>query len=124
MKIGVVTFWQGNGNYGMIMQCWALQKYLKDRGHEPFVIRYNPEGSVFKKFIKQLLIFIKLIINRKFRADNTEKQILNRHIKRMDVFRRFDDFRSKELTFSSLQYHYIEKLQLFPPHADCYISGH
>ena len=40
MRIGIVTFWQSGDNYGQQLQCWALQRYLKGIGHEPFLIRY------------------------------------------------------------------------------------
>lgn len=40
MKIGVITFWDSNDNYGQIMQCYALQTYLKKLGHDVVLIRY------------------------------------------------------------------------------------
>ena len=42
MKIGIITFWDSSDNYGQIMQCFALQHYLRLQGHRPFLIRFSP----------------------------------------------------------------------------------
>ena len=42
MKIGIITFWQSNDNYGQALQCFALQKQLISMGHTPFLIKYTP----------------------------------------------------------------------------------
>lgn len=58
MKIGVITFWDSNDNYGQIMQCYALQTYLKKLGHDVVLIRYiatkNKKKTYFfiKNYIK------------------------------------------------------------------------
>lgn len=31
MDIGIVTLWQSKDNYGQILQCYALQCYLKSK---------------------------------------------------------------------------------------------
>ena len=31
MKIGIVTFWNSEDNYGQILQCYALQRFLRDK---------------------------------------------------------------------------------------------
>ncbi len=41
MKIGILTF-HFACNYGAVLQCYALQKYLSDAGHEVEVIDYRP----------------------------------------------------------------------------------
>lgn len=41
MKIGIITFhWPDN--YGAVLQCYALQNYLEDLGHQVEVINYQP----------------------------------------------------------------------------------
>ena len=40
MKIGILTF-QRADNYGAMLQCYALQEYLKSAGHEVEVIDYR-----------------------------------------------------------------------------------
>ncbi|PWK92654.1 polysaccharide pyruvyl transferase family protein [Hallerella porci] len=39
MKVGILTFHFAH-NYGAVLQCFALQKYLQNRGHEVFIIDY------------------------------------------------------------------------------------
>ena len=29
MKIGIITFWTSNDNYGEVLQCYALQRYFE-----------------------------------------------------------------------------------------------
>ena len=41
MQIGVLTLWQSKDNYGQMLQCYALQQYLREKGHEPFLISYR-----------------------------------------------------------------------------------
>lgn len=124
MKIGIVTFWQSNDNYGQLLQCWALQEYLRKLGHEPYLIRYNFSGrkvsiSFWKKIIKLLLIFpaLKSIYNRyKLRKLQKEKQ-------EKDEKRDFKAFRECYISKSKLIYNSLEELQETPPQADCYITG-
>lgn len=41
MKLGIITFWETQDNYGQIMQNYALQTVLRNMGHNPFLIRYS-----------------------------------------------------------------------------------
>lgn len=41
MKIGIITFHCAD-NYGAVLQCYALQEYLKSSGHEVCIIDYQP----------------------------------------------------------------------------------
>lgn len=42
MKIGILTFHFAK-NYGAVLQCYALQEFLRARGHDASVIDYRPE---------------------------------------------------------------------------------
>lgn len=42
MRIGILTFHCAH-NYGAVLQCYALQAYLKSLGHDVVVIDYRPE---------------------------------------------------------------------------------
>lgn len=53
MKIGILTFHCAH-NYGAVLQCYALQEYLKEVGHDVEVIDYRPHYllepyNIFKK---------------------------------------------------------------------------
>lgn len=121
MKIGVITFWQSQDNYGQILQCWVLQKYLRRKGHDAFLIQYTHEmpkplvGEQIKKLIKVYPVFIKMW--RFLEKSVFHKEILptqNRH---------FDEFKMKYIVKSPLIYRNIVDLQRNPPQADCYIVG-
>ena len=43
MKIGIVTFHR-TGNYGAVLQTYALQKFLEKRGHDVYIIDYIPKA--------------------------------------------------------------------------------
>lgn len=123
MKIGVVTYWYGNSNYGMILQCWALQQYLKRMGHEPYVIRYQPIMPFWKRSAKWLIKSFECLISKEKRNYYhvlSEKQARNSE---KDNKRKFQDFRSHYLEMSSRYYRSIKDLQKRPPLADCYVAG-
>lgn len=39
MKIGTITFWYSKENYGAMLQCFALLKYLNKQGHDAKLIK-------------------------------------------------------------------------------------
>jgi len=55
MKIGILTLHYGY-NYGGVLQCYALQSYIKSLGHEVEVINYIPthRSNIVKKSIAKL----------------------------------------------------------------------
>ena len=129
MKIGIMTFWWSQDNYGQLLQCYALQKYLRDMGHDAYLIRYNPENDtnktslirkfakIFnpKKLTKYIFMKIKRKITEKKRFAQLEELRLNP--------RYFDDFRAKYLKCSDTYYSSYDSLNENPPEADVYIVG-
>lgn len=118
MKIGIITFWTSKDNYGQLLQCWALQQYLLQAGHSPFLIRFIPGHSVagFRgTCIWQVLRAIKNtlfgLINGRFLLS-----IRNRN-------RQFDKFRKQHIIQSAQLYNGLKSLQDNPPKADIYITG-
>nr|WP_321376024.1 polysaccharide pyruvyl transferase family protein [uncultured Bacteroides sp.] len=120
MKIGVITYWFGNSNYGMMMQCWALQRFLKDLGHEPYVIRFAKKDN--QRLYRKILSYFGLLqfFDKVKCQCNHEKFVSTVKNNRI---RKFDDFRKGELSFSQYEYSSIDELQTLPPKADCYITG-
>lgn len=123
MRIGVITYWYGDSNYGMLLQCWALQKYLKDMGHDPFVIRYRPKGPFIRRFAKSILNSILCYINPEKRVQKIEIENQNRFNVEMDKIRNFSQFREQHLVLSELYYEHLLQLRHNPPQADYYICG-
>ena len=123
MKIGVVTYWHGSSNYGMIMQCWALQHKLKEMGHEPYVIRFDPERPKYILFAKKVIDRFRRVVSKSYRLEarsNDERDLYNAE---KDKLRAFDVFREKHLQFSDCYYRYANELIKNPPLADCYVAG-
>lgn len=104
----MITFWTTRDNYGGVLQCFALQQILKNRGHDPFIIRYLPD-SVYVKikyFIKKLL----------------GKQTANKKLKSTDE-RKFNEFKDKYINSTDKIYYNFKSLRDSPPEADAYICG-
>ena len=87
-----MTFWWSNDNYGQLTQCYALQKYLQDIGHDAFLIRYKPENKSVRSFKRFFKVFnpIKVIkyLSEKKRLKQVQKE------QQKNLMRHFDDFRS------------------------------
>ena len=121
MKIGIITYWWSKDNYGQLLQCYALQKYLQEHGHDAFLIKYNYEKSKKKNFLIKLLKafypvsiyrYIKRKINLSLLASNEKKHD-----------RKFNQFREKYIKQSQKDYNNYIDLIKSPPKADCYIVG-
>lgn len=123
MKVGIITFWQSNDNYGQVLQCFALQQQLIKLGHKPFLIKYAPlqktiQTSIAEKLLKIVQIypiFLKLRKMQKTKQANTFV-LKNRQ-------RNFDEFREKHIITNGTIYHGLSDIQNNPPKADCYLCG-
>lgn len=119
MKIGIITHWKDQDNYGAALQSYALQKYLQLLGHDAFIIRYYPKRERNKlprrilNFLKNPLILLELIKQRKLARRHA---VWNR-------LRNFDVFRNLKVVLSLGIYHGYEELIANPPIADLYITG-
>ncbi len=122
MKIGVLTYWWSEDNYGQLLQCYALQKYLVEAGHESFLIRYDsrndyPKLPQWRRVLKAmnpkaLSSFIQIKIHDKI----IEKE-------QLDNTRCFSLFREIYLNKTDIIYRSYEELKKNPPQADVYIVG-
>jgi len=117
MRIAVITFFQSKDNYGQVLQCYALQKLLRELGHKPYLIRYGFHHQYFHWLRKSNYI---------------TRQGLKRTYHRIKEFfsrvrglsdRGFDSFKRRNLTLSFHRYNTLAELQRKPPRADCYITG-
>lgn len=122
MRIGIVTFWQSDDNYGQQLQCWALQRYLKKLGHEPFLIRYLYKAPVWRNLLK---IMVKIALIYPFLG-----WWRHRDIRRMEAVnkvknevRRFKEFRNDYINQTRRIYGTLKELRQNPPAADVYIAG-
>lgn len=117
-----MTFWWSEDNYGQLLQCYALQKYLRDKGHDAYLIRYDPRNDYIPTPLPLKLLKacnpVKLInyLNNKIR---TKKSVLEQK----QNSRHFEEFRNKYIKQSDKIYHSYKELKENPPEADMYIVG-
>lgn len=106
MKIGILTFHWGT-NYGGVLQSFALQTFLKNKGFDVEVINYAPHtfrDSLFKCFYSKNPFAI---------IDNLKNYWKEKNIAK---------FRKKHLDVTE-RYYTPEQLIENPPLMDVYISG-
>lgn len=117
-----MTFWWSEDNYGQLLQCYALQKYLRDQGHEPFLIRYDPRKE-FKSipFYQKLWKILNPVKIYRFIVFIKRKYLVEKECKIHN--RQFSIFRDTYLKQSERIYHSYDELKVNPPEADCYIVG-
>lgn len=88
MRIGILTFHRAH-NYGAVLQCYALQEYLKSKGQDVSVIDYEPRHfHQFYNWFQPLILKvrnpfefirrIKLLIDKKRRYQAFESFIEER----------------------------------------------
>lgn len=120
MKIGIMTFWWSEDNYGQLLQCYALQKYLRDKGHDAFLIRYYRETDYIKSRLRIFMVFNpeKLCMYLQSRI----KKVLTK-IEQKKYSRNFDDFRNEHIISTDKIYKSYFELLKDPPEADVYIVG-
>lgn len=104
MKIGIITFWDTNDNYGQIMQCYALSTYLNNVGHDTMIIRYKPKSQTVKSSMWTKLSPSHIVAYCKYRKELQEIK------KRADIERNFDCFRGEYLNYSEKIYYGFTQL--------------
>ena len=126
MKIGVTTFWETIDNYGQLIQCWALQQYLRNQGYEPYLIRYSLKRPKKNK-VKRINAFVKKCIANFLYATGLIKMLqLQNKLQtwtNIDLHKRhLQDFRERHIVGSRI-YHSLDELKAEPPEGDVYITG-
>lgn len=134
MKIGIVTFWNTDHNYGQILQCYALQKFLRDMGHESFHIRHIPPHStkrvtsllskVFRIILRGLFpAYIELKKNKKTGETELWQQLkINQDSESVRHPLGFEKFKDKYIKYSGKEYTF-DQLDTNPPEVDCIVVG-
>ena len=124
MKIGTVTFWNSEDNYGQLLQCYALLKFLKQNGHDPFLIKFKSERKR-SKLPKRIIIGLNMLIkdtNEFFKTIKFRRQQQKAQKKFIYVDREFSKFREKYIPATEKVY-FEEELFENAPVADAYICG-
>lgn len=125
MKIYTLTYnCPEKDNYGQILQCYALLKFLNNLGHDAKYLQYTPcswhkrtlSGNIrraFRVLLCPIILFQKLKEQKK-QATITAYQ--------KEHYRGFGEFIDKYIPQSSRRYNTIELLKN-PPDADAFICG-
>lgn len=126
-KIGIITYWESNDNYGQQLQAWALQHYLCGQGYNAFLIRQYVWPPIKKKGVRRFKQWIKDTIARILYATHVAyyPSIYNKFSFCLDkeaCRRKFPLFREQNLKMSKI-FDTPEKLMQHPPKADVYITG-
>lgn len=127
MKIGILTHYGTEDNYGQVLQCYALQQFLKSIGHDPYLIVYQPthKKSILTYFRKLALSIFSLISNNKSnwkkQLDHYEKLRIINHKKNKE--RNFKSFIESNISISESTYKSPNDLLHRYPTADAYIVG-
>lgn len=121
MKIGIMTLWGAFDNYGQQFQVFALQHFLRKRGHDAFIIRYEYKKDVRKKKWYEHFYTIKYLFDCEFIKSKVQK-FFNK-VDEKSINRGFSEFADKYIIFSENLYHNFNDLQKNPPEADIYIVG-
>ena len=123
MKIGIITFWDTEENYGQVLQCYAMVKYLKILGHNAFLIK-TKDTSGSKRTVKQKLYTLLYMISHpgSFYSELRKKSSQNGIPEGIVVKRNFSFFREQYLPSSEKIYTY-EDLAQQPLDCDVIICG-
>ena len=127
MQIGVLTLWQSKDNYGQMLQCYALQQFLREKGHEPYLISYRfikeerQYTSLWKMLLKVYAIYPLAYV---FGLGRDKKKLADEEFEKYchEKKRNFDGFLKKYINLSKT-YNNLDDLQKNPPFADCYVVG-
>lgn len=119
-KVGVITYWRTQDNYGQILQIYALQRYLEQEGFDPFLIRYSNQKDAQKSSFGEKLVKAlnpqKVWHHLTARVRSIRAQMID------EPTRYFDQFKENYLKMSKIYYSYQE-LKQRAPEADLYIAG-
>lgn len=97
MKIGILTFHFAR-NYGAVLQCYALQRFLEDSGHQVQVIDYRPESLTKGYKVFDIKRFWGITPGKFYRKTSTELKVYQYRKAR---YQKFEDFVGSRLNLTS-----------------------
>lgn len=113
-RIGIITLWRTLDNYGQILQCYALQRALKQIGGSPFLIRFDGQHRLSLRFLHWLKVVSSVkSLKRSLAYRKNKARIRDRDIAA---------FRVKYIEHTDKVFS-IAKLKKKPPKADYYVCG-
>jgi hypothetical protein len=110
-----MTYYRATENYGAMLQCYALQRFLRNAGHDAYIICYDFGEHEIKKTLSSIIKIVNLY--------RIVRYIRYRYLKAKRVNRNFFEFRDKYIVLSEKIYRSWHELRDEPPDADVYICG-
>ena len=124
MKIGILTFHRAL-NYGAVLQCYALMRYLQDRGHNVTIVDYRPDGiEKYRQLIPNDMVWNRKGILMKVKGLLVSLLLLKKKIKARHAFDVFLDkyipltkriVRSNSICLNEFDYLVIGSDQVWSP---------
>ena len=129
MKLGILTFWKTEDNYGQLLQCYALQTYLQSLGHETFLVRTTNGRDYSPTFKQQLMEKARIVYRLLPYPFYLVKRVISSafYVFTHGSFRKrtvdlgFEQFRQEYLNCTKV--YTLEELQNDPPVADIFVVG-
>lgn len=118
MKIGITTLWYTKDNYGGMLQTFALQRYLRNNGHNAFIIRFRNKNKKRYRVILYIKYFMKYCGIRKFDTElcwDKARQLAKKRL--------FDKFCEEYIDISDKEFYSIQEIKNNYPQCDVYITG-
>lgn len=122
MRIGILSFTSSDNNYGQLLQCYALQTYLRKLGHEAEHVRFTPTSSKREQLssLEGISRYLRRNMNWRFVVNASRKLRMSGA---GDADRAFERFRGEVLHTNRFQYASIDDLRRNPPVEDVYLAG-
>lgn len=115
--------WDSADNYGQILQCYALQHYLRQSGHEAILIKSISDTIEHKSFLQKIPKLSKKLFSYRFWSLLIFRYKLKKFANTYgNVDRGFDAFRSKFIC-STQDIYNLKQLEENPLICDAYITG-
>ncbi len=129
MRIGILTFWKTEDNYGQVLQCYALQAHLQSLGHDTFLVRASSglerKLSFKEQFVDKMRTAYRLRSFPLYLMKNAFRSgmyfLTHGEFREHLIDRGFDDFRKRYLNCTEI--YTLQMLQDNPPEADMFIVG-
>ena len=129
-KVGTITFWWSKENYGQILQCFALLRFLRNSGYDAFLIKLynNPKNHSYLRKAKTLLKYLLHPKQLKHRINLRDENAVFKQNGRIQARtekefpRSFENFLEKNIP-STQNIYTTKTLFANPPDADAYICG-
>lgn len=125
LKVGIVTYWITQSNYGSVLQNYALQTFLRKFDFESFLIRNDIAQSFSRwKFYKEIFIskgFLALVSYFIKRFFYNFLSLVSFQRKK-DSRRKFENFIDKNLNPTKV-FKSLDELKLECPKAELFIAG-